>query len=126
MTNEPDTRIYASTPTGEHDVTEGVQALYDLLMSSMDIGSGFLSEDELVPVFQAAIAAGFDTSGLEDYLVSDAVDKRVGLWTGHNPMPPWRACDNTEYTDWYRRMDAARKGFQADEIAALRSTYGLE
>lgn len=41
------------------DVTEGVQALYDLVLSSLDWGSGFWSYEDALPVAQIARLAGF-------------------------------------------------------------------
>lgn len=48
----------------EHDITEGVQALYDLLLHSMDWGSGFLTAEDAVPVYRLAKLCGF--KGLEE------------------------------------------------------------
>src|SRR5215469_16621515 len=44
------------------DVTEGVQALYDLVISSMDWGSGFWSYEDALPVAKIARLAGFKHS----------------------------------------------------------------
>lgn len=44
----------------EVDITEGVQALYDLVISSMDWGSGFLNYEDAVPVAELARACGFE------------------------------------------------------------------
>jgi hypothetical protein len=41
------------------DVTEGVQVCYDLLVASLDWGSGFLSTEESKQVLDLARAAGF-------------------------------------------------------------------
>jgi hypothetical protein len=41
------------------DVTDGVKALYDLLGDSMDWGSGFISQEELLPIRALEIAAGW-------------------------------------------------------------------
>jgi hypothetical protein len=45
---------------GEHDVTDAVRKLYDLVTSSMDWGSGFLDDDEVLAVRKFAMLAGFD------------------------------------------------------------------
>lgn len=42
------------------EVTEGVQALYDLVISSMDWGSGFLSYEDAVPVGEIAELGAFE------------------------------------------------------------------
>jgi hypothetical protein len=42
------------------DVTEGVKALYDLVTSSMDWGSGFLTIEDAAPVGFIAEVCGFD------------------------------------------------------------------
>lgn len=45
------TRAYARDADGtETDITEGVQALYDLVISSMDWGSGFWTAEDARPV----------------------------------------------------------------------------
>ena len=42
------------------DLTEGVQCLYDLVINSMDWGSGFISAEEALPVAEVARACGFE------------------------------------------------------------------
>lgn len=42
------------------DITEGVQALYDLVTSSMDWGSGFLTVEDALPVVHVARTCGFE------------------------------------------------------------------
>jgi hypothetical protein len=44
----------------EADITEGVQALYDLVLGSMDWGSGFLSAEDAVPVAKLGRLCGFE------------------------------------------------------------------
>lgn len=46
----------------EQDVTQGVQALYDLLIHSMDWGSGMLSAEDARPIALLARACGFKHS----------------------------------------------------------------
>lgn len=48
----------------EVNVTEGVQALYDLVISSMDWGSGFWTVDDAAPVLKIAQTCGF--AGFEE------------------------------------------------------------
>lgn len=50
------------------DITAGVQVLYDLVLSSMDFGSGFLSVEDIVPVAELALTAGFDAEFPVEYL----------------------------------------------------------
>jgi hypothetical protein len=53
----------------ETDITEGVQALYDLVISSMDFRSGFWSFEDAVPVAVLGRACGFEKIGeVERYL----------------------------------------------------------
>lgn len=54
------------------EVTEAVQCLYDLLLSSMDFGSGFLSVEEIIPIAELADAAGFDPESPISYLRDQA------------------------------------------------------
>lgn len=52
--------ITAASPDGATvDLTEGVQCLYDLVINSMDWGSGFISAEEALPVAEVARACGF-------------------------------------------------------------------
>lgn len=70
MTTPDGTRVVAHRADGtEIDVTEGVQALYDLAVGSMDFGSGFWTVDDAVPVRDLANACGFDgKEAAEQYL----------------------------------------------------------
>lgn len=59
------TKVYAIAPNGKMtDVTVGVQSLYDLLIQSMDWGSGFLSAEDARPIAELARTCGFE--GLEE------------------------------------------------------------
>jgi len=40
------------------DITEGVAAMYDLLLSTMDWGSGFFTAEDAVPIAEVARAMG--------------------------------------------------------------------
>lgn len=44
------TIIVRDSTEGEADVTEAVQALYDMVVQSMDWGSGFFTVEDIVPV----------------------------------------------------------------------------
>ena len=62
-------RIFARDGTTETDITEGVQALYDLAVGSMDFGSGFWTAEDAVPVARLARTCGFERAGeIERYL----------------------------------------------------------
>jgi hypothetical protein len=66
----PGVRIFVRQPNGtETDITEGVQALYDLVIGSMDWGSGFLTAEDARPVALLARACGFENAeAAERYL----------------------------------------------------------
>ena len=65
-----DVRVCARQPDGtETDITEGVQALYDLVISSMDFRSGIWSAEDAQPVALLARACGFENRDeIERYL----------------------------------------------------------
>lgn len=63
----PTTPLRITTEDGT-DVTEGVQAAYDMIFRTMDWGSGFFSVEDLEPILRLALACGFDTTQLEDYM----------------------------------------------------------
>ena len=57
---DEEVRVIARHSRGtETDVTEGVQALYDHMVQSMDWGSGFLSIEDAKGVIEVAQACGF-------------------------------------------------------------------
>jgi hypothetical protein len=76
-TTPHDVSLIARLPTGEEvDVTEGVQALYDLVINSMDWGSGFLSYEEALPVAKLAELCGFkDIEEAQRYLRASELEK---------------------------------------------------
>ena len=58
--NADEVRVIARHPDGsEVDVTESVRLVYNLLGSSMDYGSGFLSIEDVVETERLAAACGF-------------------------------------------------------------------
>jgi hypothetical protein len=67
--------------TTEHgvDVTEGVQAAYDLVLSSMDWGSGFLSIEDIEPLLRLALASGYDTEPIAAY-IADSTSRPEDWW----------------------------------------------
>jgi len=67
VTGKP--RVFARDGDTETDVTEGVQALYDLAIGSMDFGSGFWSAEDAAPVAKLARICGFrQVEEIERYL----------------------------------------------------------
>lgn len=79
--------ITATKPDGTtEDITEGVQALYDLVIGSMDWGSSFLSVEDAEPVAALAQFCGF--KGWEEapqYLESERKAEQQRLC----PHPNW-------------------------------------
>jgi hypothetical protein len=60
MTTPNGTRVVAHQADGtEVDLTEGVQALYDHVLNSMDWTSGFFTEEDTIPVALVAEVCGF-------------------------------------------------------------------
>lgn len=64
--------ITAQAPLGEtRNITEGVQVLYDMLIHSMDFGSGFLSIEDIRPIVELANFCGFKgTEEAQEYMDS--------------------------------------------------------
>ena len=54
-------RVYVKNDDGtETDITEGVQAMYDRLVGSLDWGSGFITLEDALPLADLAKACGFE------------------------------------------------------------------
>lgn len=71
----------------EVDVTEGVQVLYDLVVGSMDFGSGFLTEEDAVPLANIAEVCGFERSDeafryLREVRITEGL-KQLNVELGH-------------------------------------------
>lgn len=61
MTTPAGVTVLAHCPDGTQvDITEGVMALYDLVISSMNWTSGFLSVEDALPVVEVAKVCGFE------------------------------------------------------------------
>lgn len=61
--------ICRASDGSETDITEGVQTLYDMVIGSMDWGSGFLTAEDALPVVQVAKTCGFkDWQRAQDYV----------------------------------------------------------
>lgn len=71
--------VTASKPDGAtEDITEGVQTLYDLLIGSMDWGSGFLTIEDVMPVARIAHFCGFKGhEEVDRYIASEQLEADV-------------------------------------------------
>ena len=70
------------------DVTEGVQAMYDLVTGSMDWGSGFLSYEDAVPVGAVARLCGFEGIAEVERYLQDALHREESdAWRRTQPTP---------------------------------------
>jgi len=58
------------------DITEGVQAMYDLVIQSQDFGSGFWSYEDALPVAEVARVCGFEKSAEVERYVRQALHKK--------------------------------------------------
>jgi len=85
-----DIRIYARDGETETDITEGVQALYDLVIGSMNWGSGFWTAEDAAPVAKLARACGFERAGeAERYLNEQLHSEQQSAFIRSRPGP-WR------------------------------------
>lgn len=83
-------RVYVRDGDGETDITEGVQALYDLVIGSMDWGSGFWTAEDAAPVAKLARACGFERAGeAERYLSEQMHSDQQGAFM-KSRQGPWR------------------------------------
>lgn len=66
-------RVVAVLPNGsEHNITEGVQVLYDNVIQSMDWGSGFLTIEDVEPIVTLAKLCGFrEYEKAEEYMAAE-------------------------------------------------------
>lgn len=73
-------KVIARSDDGvETDVTEGVQALYDQYMGTMDIGSGFVCLEEALVIYELAKACSF--------VQIEEIEKYVAYIRGKNQRP---------------------------------------
>lgn len=64
------TRVIVQKDGTDYDVTEAVKTMYDLLHSSMDWGSGFLSIEDVTEVTRLAQLCGFvNLDGADEQLM---------------------------------------------------------
>jgi hypothetical protein len=72
----------------ELNVTAGVQALYDLVIGSMDWGSGFWTVDDAQPVLEIARACGFkDYEEAEAYVAEQRQSEEQRQFLDRRNMP---------------------------------------
>lgn len=97
------TRCYAENPyiMGERvDITEGVQALYDLVIGSMDWGSGFWTAEDAAPVSVIAHACGFaNVAEVDAYIEARNKERQRGPLG--NDWHPFHA-DDSELDDFQK------------------------
>lgn len=86
--------IHHSDDGTETDITEGVQALYDLVINSMNWGSGFWTAEDALPVAQIGRLLGFERiDEVERYVAERQHDIERQEWlnthpTARNPISP--------------------------------------
>jgi hypothetical protein len=100
MTPNGSTVVVRIADGSEVDITESVQVMYDVIISSMDWGSGFLSVEEAVPVVHVAETCGFakyedaqryvdelrHSSEQERFIAERGLDYRYGFPYGRPPL----------------------------------------
>jgi len=62
MTKPTLINVVMTTDQEERDITDHFRLLFDIVISSMDWGSGFLDSAEMLKVLQVGAAAGFNIS----------------------------------------------------------------
>ena len=68
------------------DITEGVQALYDLVISSMNWGSGFWSWEDALPVAQVGHLLGFaEIEEVDRYVADRKHEEERQRWINEHP-----------------------------------------
>lgn len=82
--------IVARTPSGDVNITEGVMCLYDLVIQSMDWGSGFLSVEEAIPVVHVARTCGFaNWEEAQRYVDAQAHSEEQQRFLRERNLSPW-------------------------------------
>lgn len=94
------------------DVTAGVQALYDLVINSMDWGSGFLTSEDAEPVAEIARICGFEGVEAVERYVTDVLRSEF-------IHAAWKAAEAQE--DWSVRND--RPAFIAEVRERARREF---
>lgn len=114
-----DVRIYTTRKDSFHypqpvkDITDGVRAMYDHLVASMDWGSGFLDTEEVGAVLRVALACDFivpDTARdtfMEYAKGNRSDDEHLCVICGSRVMfiypneTPWYGVEITGQDDWW-------------------------
>ncbi len=80
--------VFVADDGAQDDVTEGVRALYDLVLSSMNWGSGFWSYEDALPVAEIARLAGFEQRDEVERYVREALHhKESAEWVAKHELP---------------------------------------
>jgi hypothetical protein len=112
----PDPAVMRVTVTpGDVDVTEGVRTLYDLVISSMNWGSGFLSIEDVEGVIRVAQTCGFLVPARLP-ASSRSTPKRSRRWAYADIPPPPRRCSGVP-----RAGSAVWNAARQSHISATRS-----
>lgn len=113
------TTIRAVSAAGdETDVTEAVQVLYDLVVQSMDWGSGFLSVEDVVPVYRLAELCGFGESPRE-YLIGQRVAEKQQRWVALNRSQVLLRAGTPQYKRYMDELARLKKQWRAEAEAEL-------
>jgi len=92
-------RCYVVADDGtETDITDGVGALYDLVVGSMDWGSGFLTVEDATPVSVIAHACGYENAAeVDEYLAARTQETESAAW--QNDVSRYKHSDHTPDCD---------------------------
>lgn len=109
------TQVFARAVDGsEIDITAGVQAMYDLVLGSMDWGSGFLTDDDAAPMSVVGHACGFaEVDRVDEYIADKRHDADRVSWMKAND-PQGRIVYSTPGT----------RGWEARPHEHIRSSVG--
>lgn len=100
--------VVRSDDGAEVDITEGVKCLYDMVIGSMDWGSGFWTVEDALPVAEVARACGFpNVDEVDAYLAARARDEQT--------RKEWR--ENAEKNAAAREAELHAKGLAAHDPA---------
>lgn len=80
--------VFVADDGAQTEVTEGVQALYDLVIGSMDFRSGFWSYEDALPAAKIAELAGFEQRDeIERYVREALHEKESAEWQRKQTLP---------------------------------------
>jgi hypothetical protein len=83
-------RICVRDSETETDITEGVQALYDLVIGSMDFRSGFWTAEDAAPVAKLARACGFERAAEAERYLNEQLHSEAQQAFIRTRQGPWR------------------------------------